>query len=79
MPSITTVHESLPSQTSTPTSTQLTAAQTLITRERTLHPDDPNHALPPLPPPIPHPSPHIRILPPLQYLPPPKLNALDLS
>nr|CDP25159.1 Putative protein of unknown function [Podospora anserina S mat+] len=81
MPSITTIHESLPYIDSPPTSTQLTAAQTLITRERTLHPDDPNHAL--LPPPY-----HPQFLTPLltsefsrlsSTSPPPKLNALDLS
>ncbi|CAP72763.1 uncharacterized protein PODANS_2_1910, partial [Podospora anserina S mat+] len=74
-------HPNLPDIDSPPTSTQLTAAQTLITRERTLHPDDPNHAL--LPPPY-----HPQFLTPLltsefsrlsSTSPPPKLNALDLS
>ncbi|KAK0659730.1 Pre-mRNA-splicing factor SPF27 [Cercophora samala] len=81
MPSITTIHESLPYIDQPPTPPQITHAESLITLERQTHPDDPNHAL--LPPPY---TP--QFLTPLltsefhrlsQSSPPPKLSALDLS
>ncbi|KAK4168849.1 Pre-mRNA-splicing factor SPF27 [Cladorrhinum sp. PSN259] len=50
MPSITTIHESLPYIDPTPSSPELLAAQSLIARERLQVPDDPHHAL--LPPPL---------------------------
>ncbi|KAM7203673.1 Pre-mRNA-splicing factor SPF27 [Rhypophila sp. PSN 637] len=51
MPAITTVHESLPYIDAEPTPDQRSAAESLITAERSLVPDDPFHAL--LPPPLP--------------------------
>ncbi|KAL1867701.1 hypothetical protein Daus18300_006257 [Diaporthe australafricana] len=50
MPSITTVHESLPYVDQEPTQTEREAAEALIAAERTSVPDDPHHAL--LPPPL---------------------------
>ncbi|KAH8912011.1 breast carcinoma amplified sequence 2 [Coniochaeta sp. PMI_546] len=49
MPAITTIHESLPYIDPEPTSAQRQAAESLISAERALVPDDPHHAL--LPPP----------------------------
>ncbi|KAI3395489.1 hypothetical protein diail_1275 [Diaporthe ilicicola] len=49
MPSITTVHESLPYVDPEPTQSEREAAEALIAAERTTVPDDPHHAL--LPPP----------------------------
>ncbi|KAK4138092.1 hypothetical protein BT67DRAFT_131190 [Trichocladium antarcticum] len=50
MPSITTVHESLPYIDPDPTPTERAAAEALIAAERLLVPDDPHHALlPPAP------------------------------
>ncbi|KAL2264827.1 hypothetical protein VTJ83DRAFT_7337 [Remersonia thermophila] len=54
MPSITTIHESLPYIDPDPTPAERAAAQALIDAERSLVPDDPYHAL--LPPPPPSPS-----------------------
>ncbi|KAK3988286.1 Pre-mRNA-splicing factor SPF27 [Cladorrhinum sp. PSN332] len=51
MPSITTIHESLPYIDTLPTEAELAAATALIAHERSLAPDDPHHAL--LPPPLP--------------------------
>ncbi|KAK3309024.1 Pre-mRNA-splicing factor SPF27 [Chaetomium strumarium] len=50
MPSITTVHESLPYIDPDPTPSERAAAEALIAQERALVPDDANHALLPLPP-----------------------------
>ncbi|KAH8785109.1 Pre-mRNA-splicing factor SPF27 [Diaporthe sp. PMI_573] len=50
MPSITTVHESLPYVDQEPTQPEREAAEALIAAERATVPDDPHHAL--LPPPI---------------------------
>ncbi|KAB5554696.1 Pre-mRNA-splicing factor SPF27 [Coniochaeta sp. 2T2.1] len=50
MPAITTVHESLPYIDPEPTPAERAAAESLITHERSLVPDDPHHAL--LPPPL---------------------------
>ncbi|KAK0638744.1 Pre-mRNA-splicing factor SPF27 [Cercophora newfieldiana] len=50
MPSITTIHESLPYIDPEPTPSALTAAHSLIASERALVPDDPHHALLPPPP-----------------------------
>ncbi|KAK2615449.1 hypothetical protein N8I77_002203 [Diaporthe amygdali] len=50
MPSITTVHESLPYVDKEPTQSEREAAEALITAERATVPDDPHHAL--LPPPL---------------------------
>ncbi|KAG7288653.1 hypothetical protein NEMBOFW57_005007 [Staphylotrichum longicolle] len=50
MPSITTVHESLPYIDPDPTPTDRAAAEALIAAERALVPDDPHHALLPPPP-----------------------------
>ncbi|KAF3760503.1 hypothetical protein M406DRAFT_334135 [Cryphonectria parasitica EP155] len=50
MPSITTVHESLPYIDQEPTPAERAAAEALIAMERSSHRDDPHHAL--LPPPI---------------------------
>ncbi|RKU45728.1 hypothetical protein DL546_007956 [Coniochaeta pulveracea] len=58
MPSITTVHDSLPYIDPEPTASERAAAEALISQERSLVPDDPDHAL--LPPTInPHFSPAI--------------------
>ncbi|KAK4241312.1 Pre-mRNA-splicing factor SPF27 [Achaetomium macrosporum] len=87
MPSITTVHESLPYIDPDPTPAERAAAEALIAHERSLVPDDPNHAL--LPPP-PRPTEASQYLTPLlraelQRLSSSadpsksKLNALDLS
>ncbi|KAK4452357.1 Pre-mRNA-splicing factor SPF27 [Podospora aff. communis PSN243] len=50
MPSITTIHESLPYIDPEPTPSALSAAHALIAAERALVPDDPHHALLPPPP-----------------------------
>ncbi|AEO62426.1 uncharacterized protein THITE_2106561 [Thermothielavioides terrestris NRRL 8126] len=50
MPSITTVHESLPYIDADPTPAERAAAEALIAEERALVPDDPHHALLPPPP-----------------------------
>ncbi|KAL2020932.1 hypothetical protein VTK56DRAFT_7819 [Thermocarpiscus australiensis] len=87
MPSITTIHESLPYVDPDPTPSERAAAEALIAAERALAPDDPHHAL--LPPPPPPPS-ESRFLTPLLSAelarlassPDPakaKLQALDLS
>ncbi|KAK4226512.1 Pre-mRNA-splicing factor SPF27 [Podospora fimiseda] len=57
MPSITTIHESLPYIDTPPTPQELEAATLLIAHERSLVPDDPHHAL--LPPPLPSESPFL--------------------
>ncbi|KAK4113924.1 hypothetical protein N656DRAFT_777976 [Canariomyces notabilis] len=49
MPSITTIHESLPYIDPEPTPSERAAAEALIAAERDLVPDDPNHALLPAP------------------------------
>ncbi|KAL2115800.1 hypothetical protein VTJ04DRAFT_10055 [Mycothermus thermophilus] len=53
MPSITTVHESLPYIDPDPTPAERAAAESLIAQERSQVPDDPYHALLPPPPPSP--------------------------
>ncbi|KAK4177854.1 Pre-mRNA-splicing factor SPF27 [Triangularia setosa] len=81
MPSITTIHESLPYIDEPPTESLLSAARALITTERQSIPDDAHHALLPLPY-----TPQF-LTPLLQSeftrlsssQPPPKLSALDLS
>ncbi|KAK4462027.1 Pre-mRNA-splicing factor SPF27 [Cladorrhinum samala] len=86
MPSITTVHESLPYVDEPPTESQIAAASLLIAQERSLVPDDPNHALLP-PPPSSSDSPYLTPIlsaefSRLQSSPDPKtskLQALDLS
>ncbi|KAB5572690.1 Pre-mRNA-splicing factor SPF27 [Coniochaeta sp. 2T2.1] len=50
MPAITTIHESLPYIDPEPSPSERAAAESLITAERSLVPDDPYHAL--LPPPL---------------------------
>ncbi|KAL1836556.1 hypothetical protein VTJ49DRAFT_4917 [Mycothermus thermophilus] len=59
MPSITTIHESLPYIDPDPTPAERAAAQSLIDAERSLVPDDPYHALLPPPPPSPSSSPYL--------------------
>ncbi|KAK3900738.1 Pre-mRNA-splicing factor SPF27 [Staphylotrichum tortipilum] len=84
MPSITTIHESLPYIDPEPTPSSRAAAEALIAAERALVPDDPHHAL--LPPP-PQPTPFLTPLltselTRLSTSPDPsksKLSALDLS
>ncbi|KAM7208702.1 Pre-mRNA-splicing factor SPF27 [Naviculisporaceae sp. PSN 640] len=87
MPSITTVHESLPYVDEEPTPAAREAALALISAERSLVPDDPHHAL--LPPPVPEITSSRYLTPLLQSelsrlasSPDPsksKLSALDLS
>jgi pre-mRNA-splicing factor SPF27 len=49
MPSITTIHDSLPYIDPAPTTSERAAAEALISQERSLVPDDPDHALLPAP------------------------------
>ncbi|KAK3945974.1 Pre-mRNA-splicing factor SPF27 [Diplogelasinospora grovesii] len=79
MPSITTVHESLPYVDAEPTPQQRAAAEALIAAERSTVPDDPFHAL--LPPP-PQPSKFITPLLQSEYeraATGTKLSAIDFS
>ncbi|KAK4104082.1 hypothetical protein N658DRAFT_241652 [Parathielavia hyrcaniae] len=59
MPSITTIHESLPYIDPDTTPSERAAAEALIAQERSLVPDDPHHALLPPPPPPTHKSPFL--------------------
>lgn len=59
MPSITTIHESLPYIDPPPSPCSLATAEALISQERAAVPDDPHHALLPPPPPSPSSSPFL--------------------